>query len=521
MKQPNVIIMFVDDLGYGDVSAFHKQGKIHTPHIDALADSGMKFTDSHACSPLCSPSRYGLLTGRYAFRSRLKHLTLPGDSMPLIERDRMTLAHLFSQNGYRTACVGKWHLGLQWQLNPNPQSSDFHADPEIYKRLPERFGTEPSVAMRSKGLVKGLDVDYTKPILHGPNQLGFDYFYGMAASLDQSPYVYIENDTVIEQPTAVSGQVMIDRRSKDNQTQWQCGPIAPSFRHQDVLDDMNDKVLKLLDTYSQSQEPFFLYYPTPAVHGPLLPSPRFAGKSGLNAYGDVVLQLDDMVGQISQKLQETHLAENTIFIFTSDNGCAAVADIPTLNAMGHSPSAQYRGHKFSIYEGGHRVPTIISAPSLIPAGSVCHENVCHTDFFATFAQLLNVQLPDTAAEDSYSNLDLWLESGTCQRKATVYSSSSGYLGIVSGQWKLACCELGGDSPRVTQSAVKQEPISQEFELYDIVHDPSETTNCIAQHPEIVAHLKSELSRVVGAGRSTDGQAQQNFVPPSWVQLNWY
>ena len=365
-KKPNVILMLVDDLGYGDISAFNPESKIHTAHIDALAAGGMSFTDSHACSALCTPSRYGLLTGRYNWRSKLKYLVLPGDSMPLIEKGRMTMADLFRQNGYTTAVVGKWHLGLEWQLKA-PDPNDFDEDPETYQTLKPRTAELPEDP-RDHNKVLGLDIDYTRPITWGPNQYGFDYYYGIPSSLDQPPFVYLENDHCLEQPTRVSGEYRLDRYGPSQQQKWERGPIAPGFDHRRVLDDMQEKVLELIDGFAAEGAPFFLYYPTPAVHGPLLPNEKFAGRSGLNAYADVVLQVDDMVRQITEKLKVTGLAEDTIFIFTSDNGCSGVADYPFLLSRGHNPSYHFRGRKCSLYEGGHRVPTIVSWPAHIRPG---------------------------------------------------------------------------------------------------------------------------------------------------------
>lgn len=269
MTKPNVVLMFVDDLGYGDVSCFNPESKIPTPHIDALAKNGMKFTDSHSVSALCTPSRYGLLTGRYPFRSDIKYTVITGDSMPLIEDDRMTLADLFKENGYKTSCVGKWHLGLRWQLNQNFREHAALGEQKLYDDVPQRVGDKATVVPLVSTWVESLDIDFTKPILNGPCEHGFDYFYGMAASLDTPPYLYIENNMAMTQPTRLSGCMHVDRATATMQQDWQCGPIAEGFDHVQVLDDMNDKVLELIDNYTENDEKFFIYYPTPAVHGPM------------------------------------------------------------------------------------------------------------------------------------------------------------------------------------------------------------------------------------------------------------
>ncbi len=523
MNKPNVILMFVDDLGIGDISAFNPEGKIHTSHVDRLARDGMMFTDSHSCSALCTPSRYSLLTGRYPWRSRLKFLVLPGDSDPLIEKDRMTMAHMFKNAGYRTACVGKWHLGLEWAVNEHPAPEDFGESPEYYENLKVRGGQRlPSTHLGRVNPVQGLDIDYSKPITYGPNQYGFDYFYGLPASLDQPPFVYIENDRVLEMPTAVSGHIKLDRDGASMQSQWERGPIAPSYDHEQVLDDMNDKVLELIDHYSDGDEPFFIYYPTPAVHGPLLPNKKFKGSSGLNLYADVVLQVDDMVRQITEKLKAKGIYEDTIFIFTSDNGCSGVADYPFLLSKGHNPSAIYRGKKGAIYEGGHRVPTIVSWPAAIPAGTVCDSLVCHSDFFRSFSDILGISLPDNAAEDSISNLPLWKDPKASVREDAVFACSSGYMAIEKDGWKLELCENGGDTPKAMGSAFQGRPVDQKFELYNLRSDVRETTDVYEQQPEIVEQLKQQLTKRLDDGRTTDGAPQENFVPEDelWVQINW-
>ncbi|MGM9676101.1 MAG: sulfatase-like hydrolase/transferase, partial [Butyricicoccus sp.] len=360
-----------------------------------------------------------------------------------------------------------------------------------------------------------------KPITYGPNQYGFDYFYGLPASLDQPPFVYIENDRVLEPPTGVSGEVKLDRNGATMQTLWERGPIAPGYDHEQVLDDMNNKVLELIDRYSTDDKPFFIYYPTPAVHGPLLPNKKFKGSSGLNCYADVVLQVDDMVRQITEKLKEKGLYEDTVFIFTSDNGCSGVADYPFLLEHGHDPSAGYRAKKGSVYEGGHRVPTIVCWPSAIAAGTRSDALVCHSDFFKTFADIVGEDIPDNAAEDSISNLPLWTGKSTQVRDDAVFACSSGYLAIEKDGWKLECCENGGDTPKAMMSAFRQTPIEQNFELYHMDTDAGEKNNVIQENPDIVEALKAQLTRRLDEGRTSQGAVQPNFVPEGpWVQINW-
>ncbi|OON95558.1 MAG: hypothetical protein ATN31_10745 [Candidatus Epulonipiscioides saccharophilum] len=519
MKKPNVILMFIDDLGIGDVSTCNSNGKIKTTNIDNLAKEGMKFTDAHSSSAVCTPSRYGLLTGRYPFRSKLKYSVVTGDSMPLIERDRMTIANLFKQNGYYTACIGKWHLGLGWQLKEGFRQNPI-IDPKYYKDIPDRDLDKITVGTLFPTWVEGLDIDYSKPLLVSPNDYGFDYFFGMAASLDQPPFTYIENNKVLVEPTKISGEVLLDRVTGKMQEKWQCGPKADGFDHEKVLDEMQEKVLNLIDEFEEKEEPFFIYYPTPAVHGPLLPNKEFRGKSGLNLYADIVLQTDFYVGQITEKLKEKGIFENTVFIVTSDNGCSGVADLAFLEKNGHYSSAIYREHKMSLYEGGHRVPTIISYPDKIEPNSVCDFNICNTDFFATFADLLNTDLPDNVAEDSFSNLKLWEGKNESERTSTVYSGFTGFMGIVKGEYKLNCAEDGGTNIEFIKKVFEGIYDPQKFELFNIVKDPSEKFNIIKEHPDIVKELIVELDKTVENGRSTPGLKQENAPGMNWIQVNW-
>lgn len=511
MNKPNVILMFVDDLGYGDVSAFNPDSRIKTHNIDRLAGQGMRFTDSHACSSLCTPSRYGLLTGRYNWRSSLKFAVLSGTDAPLVEKGRMTLGSLFKTAGYNTACVGKWHLGMEWAENSDPKPEDFRMDPEEYARSMKAEGPRylnPSV--------EGLTIDYTKPLPCSPNKFGFDYFYGLPSSLDQPPFVYIENDRILTPPDSVSGVYNLDRMGPGQEQLWERGLIAPGFDHRAVVPDMQKKVIELIEDCAAQDAPFFIYYPTPAVHGPLLPTEEFQGKSGIGVYGDMVLQVDAMVGEIMDKLDEKGIADNTVFIFTSDNGCSAIADYQALQAQGHYPSYIFRGEKTDIYEGGHRVPTVIRYPDAVRGGTVCEQTVCHVDFFRTFADMLGYEVPDDAAEDSVSNLPLWNGSGEAVRDSVVYSSGMGYFAIQEKNWKLELCtDTGGLG---AESIMKEKP--GVFQLYDMAADIREQKNVIDEHPELVARLKEKLTAQVFGGRSTPGAPQRNTGPERWQQINW-
>ncbi|MCD7845577.1 MAG: arylsulfatase, partial [Oscillospiraceae bacterium] len=366
-KNPNIIFFLTDDLGYGDVSCMNPDSKIHTSHIDQLAQEGMRFTDCHASSAVCSPSRYALLTGRYNWRSELKNLVLPGTSRALIEPGRETIASMLKKQGYRTACVGKWHLGMDWETVDNTKLT-IHM-PLVDKRRPD------------------LGLDYTKPIKNGPNAKGFDYYFGMAASLDQAPYLFIENEMAQAVPDCTIGSDDCDHASPGTEFLYDKGPAWSGFDLEQAVPTCDQKVLDLIDEYAGGEEPFFIYYPTLAVHGPLLPIDEYKGRSGLGAYGDFVLQVDGFIGRLIDKLEEKGIAEDTIVVFTSDNGCSSIVGFEELAKHGHNPNYIFRGSKSDIWEGGHRVPMIIRWPGHIQPGTTCGQTMCLVAFFATFAEI--------------------------------------------------------------------------------------------------------------------------------------
>lgn len=477
-RKPNIIYILADDMGYGDVSCLNENSKLNTIHLDKLASRGIAFTDAHSSSAVCTPSRYSILTGRYNWRSELKDGVLGGYSRPLIEQGRMTVASMLQEAGYRTACIGKWHLGMEWSLNSNDIT----------------------------------DVDYTKPIANGPTAYGFDYYYGISASLDMPPYVYIENDRVTALPNRIT-------KSETELGWWREGPTGEDFIHEEVLPLCTEKVLDWID--QAKDDPFFIYFPLPAPHTPVLPTEAFQGKSQTNAYGDFVLMVDDVVGQVVHKLEECGLADNTIVVFTSDNGCSPGVGIKGLAELGHHPSYVFRGYKADIFEGGHRIPLIMQWPEQIRGGQVCVEPVCLVDLMSTTADVLKLSLPDDAGEDSVSNLSVWLDQELKQplREAIVHHSINGSFSIRKGKWKLELCpDSGGWSYPMPGEAPEGLPAVQ---LYDLSHDIGEQHNVCEAHPEIVQELTKLLSSYVKNGRSTPGAPQPNAGGMEWVHsLEW-
>lgn len=494
--KPNIVYILADDMGYGDLSCLNSESKIRTEHLDRLREGGMAFTDGHSSSAVCTPSRYSILTGRYNWRSTLKSGVTGGYSSALIEEDRLTVASMLKGEGYKTACFGKWHLGWEWGRN--------------------RAGERESGRAGEKGQGGGADlsriedVDFTQPIKDGPTTRGFDHFFGIAASLDMPPYVYVEDD----RPTAVPDHETEDR----GMAFWRKGPTAPDFVHEEVLPNLTRRVVDYI--HDNKDDPFFVYFPLPAPHTPILPTAEFAGKSGTNAYGDFCLQVDWTVGEVMDALDEAGIAENTIVVFAADNGCSPRADFTHLAALGHLPSYHFRGHKADIYEGGHRVPYLVRWPAKIKAGSTCDETVCLSDLMATVAEIAGIDLPDSAAEDSVSNIPVWSGaklSGPL-REATVHSSVNGSFSIRQGRWKLEMCPGSGgwSYPKPGEEVNGSPPI----QLYDLDADISEQRNVVTDRPDVVKALTALLTKYVKEGRSTPGEPQQNDGPLHWEQLNW-
>lgn len=479
---PNIVYILADDLGYGDVSALNDKAAWKTPAIDRLAQEGMSFTDAHSGSAVCTPTRYGILTGRYAWRSRLKQGVLWSWDEPLIEEERLTVADLLKQKGYETACVGKWHLGLGWQYTDD--------DPDC--------------------------VDFSKPILGGPLELGFDYFYGITASLDIPPYVYIENDHATVVPEKYT-------ENKSKYGWWRKGLTGSDFDHNTVLSHLTEKAVDFIDMHSEkhADQPFFLYFPLTAPHTPILPEESFQGKSGTNPYGDFVLQVDHTVDQILKVLEEHEIVENTIVIFTSDNGCSPTADFQELQEFGHKPSYIFRGAKADIFEGGHRIPFIVRWPEKVRPGSKTSETICLTDLMATVARITEANLHGEAGEDSYNISPALYQQMLSEpiREATVHHSINGSFAIRKENWKLIMCPGSGgwSQPKPGSKGVEGLPPIQ---LYNMNTDIGEQVNVYKEYPEVVKELKELLISYIQNGRSNPGPLKKLIEKETWPGLEW-
>jgi arylsulfatase A len=485
-SRPNIVYILTDDQGYGDVSRLNPAGRIATPHIDRIAGEGIIFTDAHSGSSVCTPTRYGILTGRYAWRSRLKNGVLGGLSPRLIEQGRMTVASFLLEQGYHTACVGKWHLGMDWVVKQGRAVS------ELGIESPEQVW----------------NVDFSQPIRNGPGSVGFLHFFGISASLDMVPYAYILDEQVTQPPDRDGDFPWFHGRERRTRR----GPAAREFDAANVLGEFTRRAVEYIGQRASDArrgKPFFLYFALASPHTPILPTGEWQGKSGVNAYADFTMETDWGVGEILRALDEHGLARNTVVMFAADNGCSPEADFPELAAAGHHPSGLFRGHKADLFEGGHRVPFFVRWPGRVPAGSEHMAPVCLTDLLATCADILGVGLPDDAGEDSVSLLPVLLgRAGERERPAIVHHSINGSFAIRQGRWKLLLCpDSGGWSvPRPGSAAASNLPPVQ---LYDIEEDPGEQRNVHEKRPEIVRNLVALLENFARTGRSTPGAPQEN------------
>jgi len=479
-KLPNVIVVMADDLGIGDVSATNRDSKIKTPNLQQMAEEGLTFLDAHTPSSVCTPTRYGLLTGRYNWRSRLARGVFSGTSDHLIPADRPTLGHLMKAAGYHTAMIGKWHLGWDWHQENGK-------------------------------------IDFTKPVTNGPDINGFDQYYGHCGSLDMPPYVWVDTGRVTAVPQREEGVT----RQEDRYGWYRKGPIGPDFVIEEVLPHLFDKSCAYVQERAQedhAEKPFFLYLALPAPHTPIVPIPPFKDASGLNPYGDFVMQVDHHMGELFAALKEASFDDNTLVFFTSDNGCSPQANFPLLLEKGHDPSGIYRGHKADIYEGGHRVPLIVRWPGHIDQGRTTQVLACLTDIYSTLEAITEQPRRPTGGEDGFSLIPVFEGEDSSGRDSLVSHSIAGNFAIRQGDWKLCLAHgSGGWSDPRENAAIKQG--LPPMQLFDLASDPGEQENLVKSHPEKVKKLLALLQRQVDQGRCTPGEKVPNdreisFLPES-------
>ncbi len=465
VDKPNIIFILADDMSYDSVSAFNDQiGNMKTPNIDKLVSQGMSFTDAHSGSAVCTPTRYGLLTGRYCWRTKLKREVLWEYGSPLITADRLTVAKLLKSQGYHTAAIGKWHLGMNWH---DKKGKIANYDLKIH----DSFFKGKEAKARIDRVEKR--IDFTQRITGGPTDCGFDYFFGVDAP-NFPPYVWQVNDKLLGNPSM----------AKPKKTFGHPGPMLPGWKLDEIIPTLVEKTEEYIEQRAKSGKPFFLYLPLTSPHTPIAPGKAFIGKTGISDYADFVVQTDDVVGRVMKALKKQGLAKNTILIFSSDNGTSGFANFKLLRSKGVNLHNHFSGHKASISEGGHRVPFVVRWPSGIKAGSRCKQVVSLNDFIATVADLLDYQLPPNAGEDSTSILPLFKgeKKRLPNRPMVVNHDYGGRFAIRDNQWKLI--DLGR-KPR----------------LYNLDSDLKEKTNLASKFPDRVKKMREILNYYKQSGRS--------------------
>ncbi len=454
-KRPNIIYILADDLGWGDLRCYNPDSAIPTPNADALAKQGLRFTDMHSPSAVCTPTRYGILTGRYCWRTSLKKGVLWGYSPNLIEPGRLTVPLMLKKQGYYTAGIGKWHLGL---------------------------GSAEKA-------------DYSKPLHPSPTDHGFDYYFGIPASLDMDPYLYFENDHAVEQPSSTTpGQ------TQPRGVFWRPGPIAPHFDIPEVLPTLTDRAVSTINERGArgSVQPFFLYLALTAPHTPWVPKQPYQGKSKAGTYGDFVAEVDDMLGRVVKAIDAAGIADNTLLIFTSDNG--ADWKVQDKQRFAHRANGNWRGEKADVWDGGHRIPFMVRWPGNVKPGTTTNQLGCLTDLMATVAAVVDYRLTRDAGEDSYNLLPAYRgQAKSPIRDAVVHHSNDGMFCIRQGPWKLILgLGSGGFSDPKHEDP---KPGGPQGQLYNLELDPGETNNQWLQRRDVVTRLAALLETYKTRGYS--------------------
>jgi len=518
-SRPNILIILADDLGYGDVQCYNpERGKIPTPNMDRLAAQGMRFTDGHSSAAACTPSRCGLLTGRYDWRTRNQRGVLGAFGRPLISPERLTIASLAKQNGYRTACIGKWHIGMNWPLetaNSNVLGLRTVEDMMKQSALDGEPATPTVEQLAADGFYKADPIAgykspvpteeqlnawkkiFSQPITGGPTALGFDMYFGIDVP-GYPPYCFIENDRTVGIPTEFlpPGDLLPAAMLGE----WQ-GPAVKDWDFYTAMPKLIDRTCSYLKDSAKEKEPFMLYLALPAPHQPWAVPESARHKSGLSLYADWVMQTDTAVGQVLDALEKSGAAENTLVFLLSDNGYSPYG-VAQMLKMGQYSSGPFRGYKAEAFEGGHREPFIVRWPGVVKPGTVCGQLVSQVDIMATMAEIFGKQLPDNAGEDSFSFLPLLKGADKPTRINTVNHSGKGGYGIRSGDWKLII-EVENQIPD---------------QLYNLAEDIGERKNLADQHPEKVAELRALMEKLVADGRSTPGPRQKNDAKVLWERV---
>ena len=478
-KEPNIVIIYADDMGYGDLNCQNPESKIPTPHLDLLASEGMRFTDAHSSSGICSPSRFAMLTGMYHWRRQ--HGIVSSFGKPFFNDSDITLPEVLRNNGYTTACVGKWHLGWNWEFKNNPSGETMQ-----WGRLTKFYGPE--------------DIDWSKPIPGGPLDRGFDYYFG-DGTINFPPYAWVENDRIIEAPTEIMDINDIGFETKEGRWEFRPGPKVKGWNPYDVLPKLTEKAVEWVNNQSKNQ-PFFLYFALPSPHAPIIPNDEFDGKSDAGGYGDFIYQTDWVTGQILIALKEKGFENNTIVIFSSDNGPERYA-FERAEKYGHFSMGIFRGLKRDVWEGGHRVPLIIKWPGQIEKGTLSDKLISQIDLMATLTAATGIELPENAAPDSYNFLSelLKVKSGTSTRDVLIHNTYTNKWGVRKGPWLFINDQSGQHSkmPEFFKNLREYTDFETKGLLFNIDKDPEQRMNLYDVYPEIVTELKGILTDQIARG----------------------
>jgi arylsulfatase A len=476
-ERPNIVILYADDMGFGDLGVQNASSKIPTPHLDKLAAEGMRFTDAHSSSGVCTPSRYALLTGRFHWRKF--HGIVNSFDEPVLDEAEHTLPEVLKAHGYRTACIGKWHLGWNWS---DIRKSELRA-----------------IAKQANGdpVFQPEEFDWDKPISGGPLSHGFDYYFGDDVP-NFPPYAWFENDRLITVP---SEPLRIQAKTKEGAWEARPGPSTPNWDFEAVAPRLKDQAVSWIAKQKGISEPFFLYVPFNTPHAPIIPNAEYLGKSAAGGFGDFVVQTDDHVGQILQALDENGFADNTLVIFTADNGPEHYA-YERLKKFDHRSAGPLRGLKRDLYEGGHRVPFIVRWPGQVKAGSVNEAMISQVDLMATLTSITGAKLPENSAEDSYDMSQPLKGVSESPRQTIVHNTMKGAYAIRHREWVLIQAKTGAHS-KVPAWFDKQYGYAEdglEGELYNLKDDLAQKSNLYASMPEKVKELKDRFKQVQAKGQ---------------------
>ena len=471
-QQPNIVIIYADDMGYGDLNCQNSNSKIPTPNLDQLASEGMRFTDAHSSSGICSPSRFALLTGTYHWRRQ--HGIVGSFGSPFFKDSDITLPQVLKSNGYTTACIGKWHLGWNWEFNNEPSAEVMQWGKMRKAYLPE-------------------DIDWSKPITGGPLERGFDYYFG-DGTINFPPYAWVENDRVIEAPTETMDVNNVGFNTKEGAWEFRPGPKVTDWNPYNVLPTLTKKTVEWIDKQDK-KNPFFLYFALPSPHAPIIPNDEFDEKSQAGGYGDFMVQTDWVAGQILKALKEKGLEDNTIIIFSADNGTESYA-WERAEKYDHFSMGDFRGLKRDVWEGGHHVPFIVKWPGHVDAGSISDEVISQVDIMATLAIMTKTDLPEKAAPDSYNFTPVLMgeELESPLREATIHNTYATKWGVRKGDWLYINHRSGGHRqlPESFKKLTGYEDFDTKGLLFNMKNDAAQRINLYEDYPDKIEELDKLL-----------------------------